>query len=161
MVAQNRSPYPFALYDCIPILLAVFDFSQALGSPRNGLRLSLLGEKHSMFRAIIHWVLSAIALVVATNIVPGFYINDVQSALVAALVIGILNATLGFIIKVLTFPFAIVTFGIFLLVVNAAMILLAAKIVPGFVVYGWVPAFWAAVILAILGMLIRALMKDQ
>lgn len=114
-----------------------------------------------MFRAIIHWVLSAIALVVATNIVPGFYINDVQSALVAALVIGILNATLGFIIKVLTFPFAIVTFGIFLLVVNAAMILLAAKIVPGFVVYGWVPAFWAAVILAILGMLIRALMKDQ
>lgn len=114
-----------------------------------------------MFRAIIHWVLSAIALMVATNLVPGFYINDVQSALVAALVIGVLNATLGFILKVLTFPFAIVTFGIFLLVINAAMILLAAKIVPGFVVYGWIPAFWAAVILAILGMLIRALMKDQ
>ena len=114
-----------------------------------------------MFRAIIHWVLSAIALVLATRIVPGFYINDIQSALIAALVIGVLNGTLGFILKVITFPFAIVTFGVFLIVINAAMILLAAKIVPGFVVYGWVPAFWAAVILAVLGMLIRMLMKDQ
>lgn len=98
---------------------------------------------------------------VATGLVPGFYINDIQSALIAALVIGVLNATLGFILKVLTFPFAILSFGIFLLVINAAMILLAAKIVTGFVVYGWVPAFWAAVILAIVGMLVRALMKDQ
>lgn len=114
-----------------------------------------------MFRAIIHWVLSAIALMVVTQIVPGFYINDVQSALVAALVIGVLNATLGFIIKVITFPFAILTFGIFLLFINAAMILLAAKIVSGFVVYGWVPAFWGAAVLAVLGLLIRALMKDQ
>jgi putative membrane protein len=114
-----------------------------------------------MFRAIIHWVLSAIALMVVTQIVPGFYINDVQSALIAALVIGVLNATLGFIIKVITFPFAILTFGIFLLFINAAMILLAAKIVSGFVVYGWVPAFWAAAVLAVLGLLIRALMKDQ
>lgn len=114
-----------------------------------------------MFRAIIHWILSAIALMVATSLVPGFYINDIQSALLAALVIGVLNATLGFILKVLTFPFAILSFGLFLLVINAAMILLAAKIVTGFVVYGWVPAFWAAVILAIVGMLVRALMQDQ
>lgn len=114
-----------------------------------------------MFRAIIHWVLSAIALMVVTQIVPGFYINDVQSALVAALVIGVLNATLGFVIKVITFPFAILTFGIFLLLINAAMILMAAKIVSGFVVYGWVPAFWGAAVLAVLGLLIRALMKDQ
>ena|ERR1700722_3915994 len=120
-----------------------------------------VGRELRMFRAIIHWILSAIALGVATSLVPGFYVNDIRSALIAALVIGVLNATLGFILKVLTFPFAIVTFGIFLLVINAAMILLAAKIVPGFVVYGWVPAFWVAVILAVVGMLIRAIMKDE
>jgi putative membrane protein len=113
-----------------------------------------------MFRAILHWLLSAIALVVTTHIVSGFYINDLQSALVAALVIGILNATLGFVLKVLTFPFAILTFGIFLLVINAGMIILASKIVSGFVVYGWTPAFWAAAILALLGMFIRAVVKD-
>jgi putative membrane protein len=114
-----------------------------------------------MFRAIIHWVLSAIALMVVAKLVPGFYINDVQSVLVAALVVGVLNATLGFILKVITFPFAIITFGIFLLVINAAMIMLASKIVDGFVVYGWVPAFWGGVVLAVLGMMIRAFMKDQ
>lgn len=113
-----------------------------------------------MFRAIIHWVLSAIALMVTTRIVDGFYINDVQSALIAALVIGVLNATLGFILKVLTFPFAIITFGVFLLGVNAAMIMLASHLVDGFVVYGWAPAFWAAAVLAVLGMLIRMVMQD-
>jgi putative membrane protein len=114
-----------------------------------------------MFRALIHWVLSAISLMVVANLVPGFYINDLQSVAIAALVIGFLNATLGFIIKLITFPFAILSLGLFLLFVNAAMILLAAKIVPGFVVYGWVPAFWAAVVLAVLGMLIRAIMKED
>jgi putative membrane protein len=114
-----------------------------------------------MFRALIHWILSAIALMVVANLVPGFYVNDVKSALLAALVIGVLNATIGFFLKVITFPFAILTLGVFLLVINAAMILLASKIVPGFIVYGWIPAFWGGVVLALLGMLIRGLMKDQ
>jgi len=98
---------------------------------------------------------------VVANFVPGFYLNDMKSAIIAALVIGVLNATLGFLIKLITFPFAILSLGLFLLFVNAGMILLAAQIVPGFIVYGWVPAFWAAVVLAVIGMLVRALMKDQ
>lgn len=114
-----------------------------------------------MFRAVIHWIFSAITLMVMANFVPGFYINDIQSALVAAVVIGVLNATLGFLLKVLTFPFAIVTFGLFMLVINAAMIMLATKFVSGFVVYGWVPALEAAAALAVVGMLIRAIMKDE
>jgi putative membrane protein len=114
-----------------------------------------------MFRALMHWILSAIAIMAVAKLIPGFYVNDVQSALFAALIIGVLNATLGFFLKVITFPFAILTFGVFLLLINAAMIMLAAKIVPGFVVYGWVPAFWGAVVLAVIGMLIHAVMKDQ
>jgi putative membrane protein len=119
------------------------------------------GERLSMFRALIHWLLSAIGIMVVANLIPGFYVNDLQSALLAALVIGVLNATLGFFLKVITFPFAILTFGVFLLLINAAMIMLAAKIVPGFIVYGWGPAFWGALVLALIGMLIRSLMKDQ
>ena len=114
-----------------------------------------------MFRALIHWVLSAIALMVVANLVPGFYVNDLQSAIIAALVIGVLNATLGFLIKLITFPFAILSLGLFLLFVNAGMIMLAAQIVPGFIVYGWVPALWGALVLAVIGMLVRALMRDQ
>ena len=114
-----------------------------------------------MFRALIHWVLSTIAVIVTAQFVPGFYVNDVRSAMIAAVVIGVLNATLGFIMKVVTFPFAILTFGIFLIVINASMILLASKMATGLTVYGWVPAFWAAVVLAILGILIRSIMKDE
>ena len=114
-----------------------------------------------MFRALIHWVLSTIAVIVTAQFVPGFYVNDVRSAMIAAVVIGVLNATLGFIMKVVTFPFSILTFGIFLIVINASMILLASKMVTGLTVYGWVPAFWAAVVLAILGILIRSIMNDE
>jgi putative membrane protein len=114
-----------------------------------------------MFRVLIHWLLSACALMIVTNLVPGFYVNDLITAMWAAVVIGLLNATLGFLLKVITFPFALVTAGLFLLVINAAMILMASKIVSGFYVYGWVPAFWGAAVLSILGMVIRAVMKDQ
>ena len=66
----------------------------------------------------------------------------------------------GDMIKVVTFPCAILSFGLFLVVINAAIILLASRTVTGFVVYGWVPAFWAAVVLGILGILIKLIMKD-
>jgi putative membrane protein len=118
-------------------------------------------EKRNMFRVLIHWLLSAIALMIVTNLIPGFYINNAITAAEAAAVIGLLNATLGFLLKVITFPFAVITAGLFLLIINAAMIRLASGMVGGFYVYGWWPAFWGAVVLSLLGMVIRAVMKDQ
>lgn len=113
-----------------------------------------------MFKMIINWVLSAIALLLVSRIVPGFFVTGMQAALVAALVIGLLNATLGALLKLITFPFALLTFGLFLLVINAAMIRLASSLVGGFYVYGWVPAFWGAAILALISLLIGAFSKD-
>jgi putative membrane protein len=81
-------------------------------------------------------------------------------ALIAALVIGLLNATLGFFLKIITFPLSVITLGLFLLVINGLMILLASGIVRGFRVSGFFPAFWGAVVLALLGMVIRAVMRD-
>ena len=109
---------------------------------------------------LLQWILSAIALLIVSRIVPGFVVRGLAPALIASLVIGLLNATVGLILKIVTFPISIITFGIFLLVINGLMILLASGVVPGFHVYGFVPAFWGAVVLALLGMLIRAIMKD-
>lgn len=114
-----------------------------------------------MLALLLHWLLSAIALLVVSHVVPGFHVHGLVPALIAALVIGLLNATVGFLLKVVTFPLTILTLGISLLVVNAAMIVLASDIVPGFHVHGFGPAFWGAVILALLGMLIRAVRKDS
>jgi putative membrane protein len=117
-------------------------------------------EIEQMFRLIIHWVLSAIALMAVSRIVQGFYVNSLESAMIAAVVIGFLNATLGLLLKLITFPLAFLTFGLFLLVINAAMILLASHLVSGFYVSGWAPALWGAAVLSILGLLIRFLAKD-
>ena len=113
-----------------------------------------------MLRLLVQWLLSAVALLVVSNLVPGFDVRGLGPALIAALVIGLLNATVGFVLKVITFPISILTLGIFLLVINGLMILLASNIVRGFHVYGFVPAFWGAVVLALLGMLIRAITKN-
>ena len=113
-----------------------------------------------MFRLLIHWVLSAVAIMFVSRVVPGFYVTGLAPAFMAALAIGFLNATLGFVLKVITFPLAVLTFGIFLLVINAAMIMMASRLVSGFYVYGWTPAFWGAVVLAVISMLMKFFTKD-
>ncbi len=112
-------------------------------------------------RLILHWILSAIALIVVSHLVPGFHVSGLIPALIAAVVIGLLNATVGLFLKIITLPFVIVTLGLFLLVVNGIMILLASAVVPGFHVSGFAPAVWGAVVLALLGMLIKAIVKDK
>lgn len=112
-------------------------------------------------KLLLHWLLSALTLILVGHFVPGFHVRNLVAALVAALVIGLLNATLGLLLKIVTFPISILTLGLFLLVINALMILLASSIVTGFHVDGWIPALIGAVALALLGMLIRALTKDK
>lgn len=109
---------------------------------------------------LVQWFLYAVALLIVSKIVPGFHVAGLWPALIASLVIGLLNATVGLFLKIITFPLSILTLGIFLLVINGLMILLASSIVRGFAVRGFFPAFWGAVVMALLGMLIRAVMKN-
>jgi putative membrane protein len=113
-----------------------------------------------MFKLLLHWIMSAIALLIVSRLVPGFDVRGLGPALVASVVIGLLNMTIGLLLKIITFPLSILTLGLFLLVINGMMILIASSIVRGFNVYGIVPAFWGAVVLALLGMLFRAITKE-
>jgi len=113
-----------------------------------------------MVRLLVQWLLSACALLAVSTLVRGFQVAGLGSALVAALVIGLLNATVGLVLKIITIPISILTLGLFLLVINGMMILVASSLVPGFHVRGFGPAFWGAVVLALLGMLIRAITKS-
>ena len=80
-----------------------------------------------MLKLLLHWLLSAIALVIVSRLVPGFVVRGIGPALIAALVIGLLNATVGLLLKIITFPISILTLGLFLLVINGMMILLASR----------------------------------
>lgn len=112
-------------------------------------------------RLLLHWVLSAIALLVVSHYVRGFQVSGFVTALIAAVVIGFINGTIGMLIKIVTFPFTIITFGIFLLVINAFMLMAAAWILPGFDISGFKPAFWGALVLSLLNMVIRWILKTE
>lgn len=106
-------------------------------------------------RAIINWILSALAVWVVSRLIPGFHVTSVAAALIAALVIGFVNATLGLVIKIVTLPLTILTLGIFWFVVNALMLELAAAIVRGFRIDTFASAFWGAIVLSLVNMLFR------
>lgn len=114
-----------------------------------------------MLRLLVRWILYAIALLVVAWLVPGFHVTSFSAALIAAIVIGLLNATLGLLLKIVTFPLAILTLGIFFLVINAFILKLASGVVPGFVVSTFGAAFIGAVVLAVLHMIIRFLLDRE
>ena len=111
-------------------------------------------------RLLLNWVLSALAVWIVAQFVPGFEVHGVTAALLAALVIGFINATLGLFLKVITFPLTLVTFGLFWFVVNAAMLDLASAIVgSGFQVHGFFAAFIGAIVLSLVNMFLRWLVS--
>ena len=112
-------------------------------------------------RHLVHWILSAIALWVVAHVVRGIYVSGPVAALIAALVIGFVNATLGLILKVLTFPLTLVTLGLFWFIINALMLKLAAAIVPGFNVRGFLPALIGAVLMSIVSSILQWLVMPQ
>lgn len=106
---------------------------------------------------IVHWLISAASLVIVAYLIPGIEIRGLGTALIAPLVIGLVNATIGFILKILTLPLTVLTLGLFWLIINALMLQLAAALVPGFYVSGFWSAFFGAIILSLVNMLLRSL----
>jgi putative membrane protein len=114
-----------------------------------------------MIRLFVHWLLSAVCLLLVARLVPGIFVRGLGTALIAAVVIGLVNGTLGALLKLLTFPVTVLTFGIFWLIINALMLKLAAVFVPGFEVRGFWPAFWGGVILSLLNLIVRHLLSRR
>jgi putative membrane protein len=106
---------------------------------------------------LLRWVLSALSLLVVARVIPGFQLQGFGTALLAALVLGLVNATLGTVLTVLTLPLTLVTFGLFHFVIMAFIIWIATAVVPGFHVTGFFPAFFGAIVLALVSTLLRQL----
>jgi putative membrane protein len=104
-------------------------------------------------RLLLQWILNAVALLLVSHFVEGFTVNNFVSALIAVVVIGLLNATLGLLLKFVTLPLGILTFGLFFLVINAVVLWFSSKFVPGFSVTTWKAAFLGALALAVIHML--------
>ena len=114
-----------------------------------------------MARLIAHWVLSALCILLVARFVPGIVVRGFGTALLAAVIIGFVNGTIGLLLKILTFPLIVVTFGIFSIIINALMLIFASLFVPGFYVQGFAPAFWGAIILSLLNIAVRQVLRAQ
>lgn len=118
-------------------------------------RQSIVTVSESAMKHLLNWALSALAVWIVARLVPGFHVSGPLAALIAALVIGFVNATLGVFLKIVTFPLVLLTLGLFWLVINAAMIELASAVVPGFHVDTFGAAFMGAIVLALVNMFFR------
>ncbi|MEX1111944.1 MAG: phage holin family protein [Candidatus Andersenbacteria bacterium] len=105
---------------------------------------------------LLRWLITTLAVLIASYILPGVSVDGFLAALIAAAVLGIVNVIIKPILIVLTLPITIVTFGLFLLVINALMIMLASTVVPGFFVAG----FWWAVLFSIVLSLLSYLLHQ-
>ena len=113
-----------------------------------------------MLYFLLTWVATAIALLITAYIVPGFeFNNNFTSALIAAAILGLVNAIVRPILIILTLPFTLLTLGLFLLVINALMLWLVGFITPGFVVTGFLPALLGSLVLTLVATVLYHFMK--
>ena len=110
---------------------------------------------------LIRVVIVAAGLWVASKLVPGVSITDGWSLLWAALILGIMNAIVRPVLIILTLPITILTLGLFILVINAAMFSLVAWMLDGMTVSGFWSAFFGALVVSITGWLASGFISDQ
>lgn len=106
---------------------------------------------------ILHWFISALALLIVTWILPGIQVDGFGAALIAALVIGLVSATVGLVLKIILLPFIILSLGIVYFLINGMMLKLASEFVPGFRVIGCLPAVFGSILLTIVDYLLSRL----
>jgi putative membrane protein len=109
---------------------------------------------------LLHWIITGLSLWVASLLFKGLKFDGAGSLIVSALLLGLANALVKPLLIVLTLPLTLVTFGLFILVINALMILLVAWVVKGFKVSGFWTAFFASIFISLLSVLMGALVSE-
>lgn len=101
-------------------------------------------------------LLSSVAVIVASYLIPGIYVESFFAAVIIAVILSLLNVTVKPLLIILTIPLTIVSLGLFLLVINAIIVLIAGSIVPGFIVDG----FWWALLFSLVLSITNSLLSD-
>jgi putative membrane protein len=116
-----------------------------------------------MLKQVLYFVVIAAAMMALSmsGVLPGFSVDGWQAALIGAVVLALANTILKPILFVLTLPFTIVTLGLFLLVLNACMLWLTAKLVPGLHLHGAGTTLLASIALSLVGMIWKAATKEE
>lgn len=112
-------------------------------------------------RFLLRVLLNAVAVLLAARIVPGIHVTGASAALVAGLVLGVINAVIRPVLIILTLPFTILTLGLFIFIVNAICLALVAWLVPGFAVHGFIAALFGSIFISLASWILSALLIDK
>jgi len=104
-----------------------------------------------MLRFVIRWLATALGIGAAGSILPGIHVDGVKPAILTALLLGLINATLRPVVLILTLPLTLLTLGAFALVINGAMLALAARFVEGVHLAGFGSAVLGAIVVSVVG----------
>jgi putative membrane protein len=108
-------------------------------------------------RLILVWLINTLALIAVAYLMPSISVSSFSSALVAALVLGLVNTVIRPILVLLTLPVTVLTLGLFILVINGLLFWLVGSFIQGFYVPGFWPAFWGAIVYSLISWLLSAL----
>lgn len=114
-----------------------------------------------MVRLLIGWLLNAIALLAVAYLMPSIQVASVGTALIAALVLGLVNTLIRPILVILTLPVTLLTLGLFLLVINGLLFWAVGSFLDGFSVGGFWPGFFGAILYSLISWLLSALLKPK
>lgn len=114
-----------------------------------------------MLRLLARWILNAAALLLVAYLYPGVQVASFFAALVAALVLGLVNAVIRPILVLLTLPVTIVTLGLFLFVINAALFWLVAQVIKGFSVEGFLAALVGSLLYSLITLVVSWLLPGR
>lgn len=112
-----------------------------------------------MIHFLLTWLATAVALLITAKIVPGFFISNFTTALVASFVIGLINAFVRPILAFLSLPITLISFGLFTFVLNALTLWLASALTPGFEIRNFGSALLGSIVLAIVSSIISYLFR--
>jgi putative membrane protein len=103
----------------------------------------------------LRWSINLLALVVAGSLISGITIQSIAMGIVAAGILGIVNAVIRPVVLILTLPINLLTLGLFTLVINAAMLMLVSEVVPGFVIRNFWAAFGGAIVISLISWIVN------
>lgn len=111
-------------------------------------------------KILLSLLANSAALMITAYLVPGFKVENIQTAVVAAIVLAVINTFIKPVLLLITAPLTILTLGLFIFIVNAIMLFIASAIVPGLTVEGWLPAILGALVLSVVSTILSMIVKD-
>ena len=114
-----------------------------------------------MFGFFLRWSINLLALVITASVIPGIRIQSLQMGIIAAGILGIVNAVIRPVVLILTLPINLLTLGLFTLVINAALLKLVAEFVPGLVIESFRAAFFGALLISLISWVVNAFVSSD